>query len=332
MKTGSKIPSNTGDINMKTNVKNKKHIGIAVLISVIVLTVISAAVSAVYINQNIVKKVVSTKGAGGTPFSSNYLLLVPKETASFAMKTIYCSEGADSAQFVINVCNYVQNDPSNVNENDISYTLTLTLMNSDGSVYSGDTEGLSVTDNDGSAHSFSSGVCTISGQLLEKNQRSVNTYTIIVPKQMVRAVQMSAVAEPSDSSSYSAANGNKLGRTFTFAEYNASATTWTGGFSETDADGYDAFNYIIRGQGKGTVTLTWDASQLEINKIFLDSNGLQGNVTSNGNMKSLSFEVDSTDGQNRYDIQFYKTDNGVYTDMETINRYVTVDFSEADSQ
>ena len=248
------------------------------------------------------------------------------------MKTIYCSEGADSAQFVINVCNYVQNDPSNVNENDISYTLTLALMNSDGSVYSGDTEGLSVTDNDGSAHSFSSGVCTISGQLLEKNQRSVNTYTIIVPKQMVGAVQMSAVAEPSDSSSYSAANGNKLGRTFTFAEYNASATTWTGSFSETDADGYDAFNYIIRGQGKGTVTLTWDASQLEINKIFLDSNGLQGNLTSNGNMKSLIFEVDSTDGQNRSDIQFYKTENGVYTDMETINGYVTVDFSEADSQ
>ena len=49
-------------------------------------------------------------------------------------------------------------------------------------------------------------------------------------------------------------------------------------------------------------------------------------------MKSLSFEVDSTDGQNRYDIQFYKTENGVYTDMETINGYVTVDFSEADSQ
>ena len=69
-----------------------------------------------------------------------------------------------------------------------------------------------------------------------------------------------------------------------------------------------------------------------LNKIFLDSNGLQRNVTSSGNMKSLSFDVDSTDGLNRYDIQFYKTENGVYTDMETINGYVTVNFSEADSQ
>lgn len=316
-------------MNMKAREKNKKRIGIAVIISVIMLTMISAAVSAVYINQNVAKRVVSTQGAGGTPFSSNYLLLAPKETSTFAIKTIYCSEEAEMTQFVINVCNYAQNDPSKVNEYDISYTLTLTLTNADGSVHTGSFSGLSVTDNDGTSHSFSSGVCTISNQLLLKNQRSVNTYTVFIPKAMVGAVDMSVLAEPSESS-YSAVNGNKLGRTFTFAEYNAAATTWTGSFSETTANGYDAFNYIIRGQGTGRITLTWDPSQLEINKYFFDNYGLQSTVTDTENgKKSLSFDVNSTDGLNRYDIQFYKTENGSYPDMDTINKYVSVDFSEA---
>ena len=146
---------------------------------------------------------------------------------------------------------------------------------------------------------------------------------------MVNAVELRAEAELSDDSSYSAVNGNKLGRVFAFSEHYVYSTTWTGSFAETTADSYDAFNYIIKGQGKGTVTLTWDNSQLEINKVFLENNSLS--VTSEGSMSSLTIEVDSTVGQNRYDIQFYKTENGSYTDMDTINGYVTVNFIEAAS-
>ena len=282
-----------------------------------------------YISLNIVKRVVSTQGLGGTPFSSNYLLLVPKETTAYAVKNIYCPEGAEYADFSINVCNYVQNNPSMVNENDIKYAFILTLQNSDGTVNTGTFSGLSVTDNNGVSYEFTNGVCTIPDRLLTGNTKSVDTYSIVIPKQMVSNVDLRAEAEPSDTGSYSAVNGNKLGRVFAFSEHNASSTTWTGSFAETTADGYDAFNYIIKGQGRGTVALTWDNSQLEINRVFLENNGLS--ITSEGSISKLTIEVDSTAGQNRYDIQFYKMENGSYTDMETINGYVTVHFTEAAS-
>lgn len=282
-----------------------------------------------YINLNTVKRVVSTQGSSGTPFSSNYLLLVPKDTTAYATKNIYCPEGADDTDFAINVCNYVQNDPSTLNENNIRYEFILTLQNSDGTVNTETFSGLSVTDNNKVSYEFTDGVCRISDRVLTGNTKSVDTYSIVIPKQMVNTVDLRAEAVPADSDSYSTVNGNKLGRVFTFSEHYVYSTSWTGSFYETTADSYDAFNYIIKGQGKGTVTLTWDHSQLEINKVFLENNGLS--VTSEGSISKLTIDVDSTAGQNRYDIQFYKTENGSYTDMSTINGYVTVNFAEAAS-
>lgn len=309
--------------------KNKKRFFTGAIIFVLVSVICGFAVSAAYINLNMVKRVVSTQGAGGTPFSSNYLLLVPRETTSYSIKNINCPEGAGYAEFEINVCNYVQNDPSKISENDIKYKLTLTQLNNDGTVNTQSFIGLKVTDANGTSYSFTNGVCCIADQLLAGNVKSVNTYYVTVPKQMVNKGDLRTEAEPGDSDSYSVTNGNKLGRTFVFTEYNALSSSWTGSFTETTAENYDAFNYVIRGQGKGTVTLSWDPAQLEISSIFLDNNALQDKVTSDGSKKSLTIEVDSINGQNRYDIQFYKTKNGVYTNMQTVNGYVTVNFSEA---
>lgn len=313
---------------MKKMKKGQVNIFTAVIVSVIVLVVGSFAVSAAYINLNTVKRVVSTQGSSGTPFSSNYLLAVPKGTTSFSVKNIYFPEGAAQADFEINVCNYVQNDPSRVNENDISYSLKLTLRDNDGTLHTGSLSGLSVSDGSGGTYSFSNSECTVSGQFLEGKKKSVNTYTVTYPRELLNSVELTVQAEPSDSSSYSAANGNMLGRTFVFSEYNTAATAWTGSFSETVTENYDAFNYIIRGQGKGTVKLKWDPAQLEINSFFLDNYGLTGNMSTDGGKNVLSFDVDSGSGENRFDIQFYKTENGVYTDMDTVNGYVTVEFTE----
>lgn len=300
----------------------------AVLLSAAVLIIGGIAVSAAYINLNTVKRVVSTQGTAGTPFSSNYLLLVPNNTDVYAVKNIYFPSGAESTEFEINVCNYVQNDPTKVNEKEISYTFILTQQNSDGTVNTTDVSGLSVKNTGGTTFSFSSGVCTISGDTLAGNAKSVNTYTVTVPKEMVGKIELKAEAVP-DSGSLSAVNGNKLGRVFSFSEYIISANSWTGSFYETTSDNYDGFNYIIKGQGKGTLTITWDNNQLEINKVFLVTNSLTDKVTVNGSKSTLTMDVDSTVGNNRYDIQFYKTENGSYSDMEIINGYVTVTFTEA---
>lgn len=310
---------------------DRKRTGFFTFVTVLALlsVICGVAASAAYIHLNMVKRVVSTQGAGGIPFSSNYLLLVPREASVYAVKTINCPEGASTAEFEINVCNYVQNDPSRISEKDITYTLTFTQLNNDGTANTESFAGLKVKDKNGTVYSFANGVCSITDQLLTGNSKSVNTYYITVPKQMVDNAELRAVAEPSDSSSYSAANGSKLGRLFAFSEYNASSTTWTGSFLETTSENYDAFNYVIRGQGKGTVTISWDPSQLEISRIFLENYSLTDRITSVGSKNSLTIDVDSSAGQNRYDIQFYKTENGVYTNMGTINGYVTVDFTES---
>ncbi|MGN1423163.1 MAG: hypothetical protein ACI4XA_07295 [Oscillospiraceae bacterium] len=278
---------------------------------------------AAYTNLNSVKRVVSTQGGRGTEFSSNYLNLAAANATVYALKNIAFSESGETTTFEINICNYVHNNPSKVNENDITYALTLKLLNSDGTDNSMSYDGLSVVGADGTGYSFSGGVCSVGYRTLTGGVKSVDTFRVTVPRAFIDTVRIQAVAEP-NSASYVHTDNSKLARIFTFADRDAAATTWTGGFTETTTDGYDAFNYVIKGQGKGTVTLSWDGSQLEISRIFLENNGIT--VTESGGRKTVTFSVDS-DISSRYDIQFYKVRGGVYTDMGALSAGVTFGFS-----
>lgn len=292
-------------------------------ITVVLVLLAGLGVFAAYTNLNSVKRVVSTQGGRGTAFSSNYLNLTAMSSDTYALKNISFTESGDTAAFEINVCNYVHNDPSKVNENDITYSMTLTLVDKEGAAITGSYSGLTVSDGGGTAHSFSGGVCVVSGRTLTGGIKCVDTYRITVPREFIDTVNIRAVAEP-DSVSYQYTDNSKLGRVFAFTEYNAAATTWTGSFTETTAEGYDGFNYVIKGQGKGTVTLSWDKQELEISNIFLDNNSIT--VTEADGKKTFTLNVDSNT-RNRYEIQFYKTESGVYTDMETVKSYVTFVFS-----
>ena len=131
-----------------------------------------------------------------------------------------------------------------------------------------------------------------------------------------------------DDASKSYTNNENLARIFTFSEYNPNAITWTGEFAETETEGYDGFNYIVKGQGKGKVTIEWNSAQLEISQIFLENNNITAETDTESGWKKITFDVDS-DTQNRYDIQFYKTSGGIYTDINTLNGYVTLTFKES---
>lgn len=313
---------------MKKNLKQiiKKHCIMiwAVAVSVTLICFVSYAA---YTNLNSVKRVVSTQGGKGTAFSSNYLSLTTRSSSSYDMKRITIGEKAETKSFNLNICNYVQNNPSVYNEYDITYTLVLTLVDA--------TDGSPITDKDSDASVsggyFSNGVCEITGQTLTGKTKSVLSYTITVPKSFINAVNIKAEAVPDDAS-YSYTNNSKLARIITFSEYIENNTSWTGSFSETTADGYDGFNYIIKGQGVGTVTLTWDPEMLEISKIFLDNNGIIPTDDADGK-KTFTMQVDSNTGNSRYDIQFYKTEaggkNSAYADMNAINGYVEFIFAES---
>lgn len=290
----------------------------------VVLVLLAGLVTfAAYTNLNSVKRVVSTQGGRGTAFSSNYLNLTAMSSDIYALKNISFTESGDTATFEINVCNYVHNDPSKVNENDITYSMTLTLVDKEGTAITGSYSGLTVSDGSDNPPGFFGGTCVISGRTLTGGIKCVDTYRITVPREFIDTVNIRAVAEP-DSVSYQYTDNSKLGRVFAFTQYNAAATTWTGSFTETTAEGYDGFNYVIKGQGKGTVTLSWDKQELEISNVFLENNGIT--VTEADGKKTFTLNVDSNT-RNRYEIQFYKTESGVYTDMETVKSYVTFAFS-----
>lgn len=301
---------------MKTRIKKKITLWAALPIILISAFVFGIAVYAVYTNQGSVKRVVSTQGLNGTPFSSNYLNLTPHAESSYSIKNIVFPENAAKVSFEVNVCNYVHNSPSKYNENTIDYTFSLTLINADGVPL----DGLRVSCGENS-YTFTDGVCSIANQTLKGKMKSVNTYNLTVPKSFIDTVKIEAVAIP-DSASYQYTGNYKLGRRFAFTDKIESTNTWTGSFAETSTEGYDGFNYILSGNGKGNITITWDAN-LEISYIFLQQNG----ITADGNSITLSV---NSDEKNRYDIQFYKTENGLYPDIDTVNGYVSINFTETD--
>ena len=282
---------------------------------------------AAYTNINKVKRVVSTQGGAGTAFSSNYLSIIPKDTSNYDMKLITIPGNSDKKEFEINVCNYVQNNPSMINENTINYNMKFTLVNAaSNDVITDEYNTVSVKIGD-VIQSFSKGVCEIASQSLAGKSRNSNTYTVTVPRDFIESVNIKVEAIP-DETSYNYTGSNKLARIFTFAEYTETTTAWSGAFSETDIN-YDAFNYVVKGQGKGDFTLTWDPSQLEISQVFLNNSALTVQTTSDGK-SFVVIEVDS-DIISRYDIQFYKTASGDYTSIDKLKSYVSYTFVPQDT-
>lgn len=311
---------------MKGKNENRKNFikkyWLIMLTAVLSVTLVCFVSFAAYTNLNSVKRVVSTRGGKELAFSSNYLKAV-NSTDNYSTKNLAIPEQSTTYDFDITVCNYPQDNPFDVNENDITYTLKLTLVDLNEeiqSTYSGD---ITVSYNE-TTSKFASGECTIDNQTLTGKTKSINTYKVTVPKTIVESgINIKAEAVP-DYASKSYTNNENLARIFTFSEYNPNAITWTGEFAETETEGYDGFNYIVKGQGKGKVTIEWNSAQLEISQIFLDGKNV---TTGTDGKQSITFDVNS-DTQNRYDIQFYKTSGGIYTDINTLNGYVTLTFKE----
>lgn len=316
---------------MKGKNENRKNFikkyWLIMLTAVLSVTLVCFVSFAAYTNLNSVKRVVSTRGGKELAFSSNYLKAV-NSTDNYSTKNLAIPEQSTTYDFDITVCNYPQDNPFDVNENDITYTLTLTLVDADGQkIETGSYDDISVSYGTVTGKKFLSGVCTIGSQTLNGKTKSTNTYKVTVPKTIVESgINIKAAAVP-DYASKSYTNNENLARIFTFSEYNPNAITWTGEFAETGTDGYDGFNYIVKGQGKGKVTIEWNSAQLEISQIFLENNNITAETDTESGWKKITFDVDS-DTQNRYDIQFYKTSGGIYTDINTLNGYVTLTFKE----
>ncbi|MGN0633982.1 MAG: hypothetical protein ACI4JW_08945 [Oscillospiraceae bacterium] len=316
---------------MKTRFEKIKRVitryYLVIWIAVVSAALIGVGTFAAYTNINKVKRVVSTQGGEGTAFSSNYLSLVLIETESYGMKRIAMNSADGSAlkKVDVTVCNYIQNNPTMVNDNNITYDMTFTLV----STVSGDTitdlSALNLADHGefkiecgGESGNFENGVCKFQNKTLTGKTKSVDTYTLTVPASFMDTVNIKSEAIPHEDS-YGYTDRYKLCRVLVFSENTERNDGWTGSFLEKTSSDYDGFNYILTGQGKGTVTLTWDPSKLEINKLFINKENFK--LTESGNENTLTIEVDS-DISGRYDIQFYKTGSSDYSDIGSMIKFI----------
>lgn len=153
------------------------------------------------------------------------------------------------------------------------------------------------------------------------------------------------------------------------AEVEQTESLWTGKILETDCKtvDYDFYNYILTGNGEGTVDIMWDPRYLEISDFF--TNELSGNRFAGGTIpvdcshtllddegnpvidenghevvetwKKLTLVVNATDqlneegvvtvkGISRYEIQFFKVkENNSYTGDNAASKYLDYKFNKS---
>jgi len=307
------------------------------LITVIVLLG-GTSTYAIYTRITIAKRVVSTQAGVGNLFSSNCM-------SEGGMKSVEASNDTTAdVEVPVYVYNYAFPKEAVYRTDDTEYDLTATIgILGEGDVFTPitdtdilttlGTQNYSITHvgstndtfefggSNGATHTFSG--CNILGGSsnsdqfmvsLNKNElgNTPNGYCIRI------------VAEPY--------NGDLPTLTgYVMARYSKpSSVGWSGEVEELDTakiDDYDGYNYYLEGNGKGKITFRWDKSKVTINKQFLENPNnsfyyfdstqndyvkysgapSEASLTGDGNMVSLTLEVDSTK-QNRYEVQFYKVD------------------------
>ena len=287
------------------------------IFSIGMLILIVSGSFAAYTSFNSVKRVVSTERRSDTMFGSNYLTLLNLTDNNYSIRRITLSEEANNNTFTVKVCNYAWGDKSLYNTKDITYTVQAKLIAMDGGKLPESITKIKINNTTFNAN----GKCTLASQKLEAGKAREKTYRFELPAELKNKIEIQIVVEPA-SESVEAVNSQKLAAVISFADYE-SVKSWTGHFLDSQTNGrtpadYDAFNYVISGNGAGTVTMTWPES-LQLSKWTTNGKQVKG---------SYSFEVDSATTAVQF--QFYrnpekKIDANTWAELEKL---VTVTFEE----
>lgn len=284
------------------------------LLSLLCVAVLAAGTYAAYTTHDSVKRVVSTQ-ANQTElrFSSNYLSPCSSTTGSdgYAQRIISVGSSAE-VSFGVTVCNYPQDDLSQVNEASITYTLSASLVDQNGASISVD--GVTVN---GTALSRSF------NDTLPGGQATQHLYVVRIPASAISALSnayLQLVAAPTDGT---ATGGMQLAGRLKIVPSAGQAAGWTGRFTDSlsDPTQLDAFNYEISGSAQGTVTLTWDSTKVTLGQW---SQALLGV----GNTSPVSFSVGGADQPTSYRLQFYRVDGIPEGETEAdVMKYVACSFA-----
>ncbi|MGN1480951.1 hypothetical protein [Porcipelethomonas sp.] len=316
--------------------------------AVLALTVLGA-----YTGVNSVKHVLSTQAPSGVLFSSNSL------KASTGNSTISSTQRLSSQEYDITVCNYEQIKAAEPNSEDITYNLTASLQVRIDDSYknlsdldetkkeeyvkllenrsykikmqqddgSGDSDGseYNLVDEENYQHIFT-------GYKLTGNQLSTDVFRITFDASELEDTEpdfyIFIKAEPTSPSGI-----ESVQNLYCAAQSASEASAWSGSLLESDCEtvDYDFYNYILSGNGKGTIEVMWDSTMFEVNPFFLEMEQTNVETISGGThagWSKITLEVDSTK-ENRYDIQLYKTSNDItsYTGAYNASQYIDCIFT-----
>lgn len=321
----------------------RRYWGTLWLLAVEILLLIGGSLAA-YTSFSSVKRVVSTGESQAVLFSSNYLYLIDKNVKEYSARRVTPVPVYDtndpptikSEKFTVSVSNYLLSNPSAWNTQDINYTLTATLIPINGGDLPDEVSSIQIKYGDHSTSFSPNGTLTIEGLELDNTVANTNSFVVYLPKEMKEKVKIEMKAEPIGDS-YKATNDQKLAAVLIMGDL-TSVKNWTGHFLDVNEsispDNYAGFNYEISGNGKGTVTLTWDYSKLELSSWFVSEHDSDKKVETNEtqHQKNITFSV-GEEGENgvvtAYQTQFYWAAGakGAISNWDELENYVTVEFA-----
>ena len=333
-----------------------------------------AVTFAAYTEVSAVKRVVSTTDSEGELFSSNCM----RQDVSSRMIT--------SRNYSVTVCNYDQDKPLTFNPAEVAYTFyaelqvkyengeyltmseLLTQLQTDypsdyatkyaayttkiGENYAvrkeEDDSRTEVSIADSAPHYFTADnnyTVSFSGQTLAPNKSSTDKFQVTVaPGDLLQTNPDFYVHVWAQPTGYSKIESRIFG-----AQPTENAASWQGTLRETDNQtvDYDFYNYIITGNGAGTIDIIWDPEYFEINEFFysarsgnsfVQSPAVPEKITashatygSKAGCMMLTLNVDSVNGKNRYEVQLYKKKpHTSYTGEKKASNYIECHFTESE--
>ena len=293
-----------------------------IVMAVVICAVLAVGVSfAAYTSQGYMRGVARNSDSENIRFSSNYLKNCTKASADkgeYVGRVLMYSDGSteeNNLTIDIYVYNYVQGNKNLVNENDITYNMSIKLTGATKSDYSvklleGDqatAQDLTKSASDATGITYT----TSSGVVLKGRKAHEHHYTVTITGADLNKLRITAVATPENMS----VTGNQLLAAILTpcTESTVQSFTCTGTFADAASGGspkdYDAFNYEVTiSTGRANVTIEWDPSLVEIDEFFikkLNSREEDAGCTYDKTAGTLTFVMDQSKGTDDYMIPFY---------------------------
>ena len=330
---------------IKKKLKILRNSWITVWLIIVVVLLSGAFTYAAYMGTTQSKRVISLSESYEMFFSSRYLYVSGSD-----VQRIGFAENTQDPTVTIDVCNYDRNGMG-VYGSDIYFRITAKLVSYDGKELTSETTSdkykltylyAGVESDTYCLNSISSTATTLKGPLTNDGESDLfvlpaNTKTKL---KFILHCDPDTLSTPQYAVEITATPVGKyedikaISGKLRAISRSSQSLEWSGEFTDelitgTQPTDFDAYNYVISGVGKGTITLTYDSSILELDKndieIFKKLN--EYNETTNGSKTIITFPVDTTveNAVSRYAVHFYQKD-GTPLD-EFSEEYVKTEFT-----